>query len=347
MQRKFPLLVLLISFFFPLSIHAQDLKKAGDYMEYIGKEHRKTMEDYMAYASSVAHSKSAKKMETKRKELIATVNGAINRIKAMPPFNGDKTYKDSSLAFFKLYSQVLNEDYTNIVNLEEIAEESYDAMEAYWEAQDQANTKLENASDRLGDLQEVFAEANGINLIHSKDELKSKLQEAGKVHGYYRKIYLIFFKALKQEAYLLDAGNMKDISGMEQNISSLAKVSAEGILKLDSMATFKGDKTLKDACKQYLVFTGDASKLKYPVLIDFLVKEDQWIKTKEAFDKIPQAKRTKADIDSFNKGVNEYNAAVNKSNTNNNALNTSRSRSVDNWNKVSQDFLNRHVPKYQ
>lgn len=334
---------------FPLfmpTLSAQDLKKPLDYMEYIGKEHHKTMEDFMQYSSAVAHSKSARKMENRRKELIGTVASAINRIKAMPAFEGDKAYRDSSLAFFRLYNSILNEDYENIVNLEEISEESYDAMEAYWEAQDQAHAKLEKASDRLDVMQERFAEANNINLIHGSSELSKKLQEAGKVSIYKRRFYLIFFKAFKQEAYILAAIQDKDMSGMEQNTNSLAAIATESLAKIDTIPTFKGDKSLKDACKQYLIYAKDACKAKYPEMTVYYVKQEEVEKTKAAFNEIPKAKRTKDDIDNYNKTINDFNTAVNSYNTLNNALNNSRSKAVAEWNRASQDFLNKHVPKY-
>jgi len=48
----------------------------------------------------------------------------------MPPWKGDRSYRNSSVAYLKLVYHVFNEDYGKILNLEEIAEQSYDAMEA-------------------------------------------------------------------------------------------------------------------------------------------------------------------------------------------------------------------------
>jgi hypothetical protein len=46
------------------------------------------------------------------------------------PWKGDRSFRDTTVAYLKLLYIVFNEDYGKIVNMEEIAEQSYDAMEA-------------------------------------------------------------------------------------------------------------------------------------------------------------------------------------------------------------------------
>ena len=48
----------------------------------------------------------------------------------------------------KMYYNVLNDDYSKIINMEEIAEQSYDAMEAYILAQEMVDKKPEEATRR-------------------------------------------------------------------------------------------------------------------------------------------------------------------------------------------------------
>ena len=92
-------------------------------------------------------------------------------------------------------------------------------------------------------------------------------------------------------------------------------------------------------------FKSEAGKT--PELVDFLLKKENYDKTKKAFDSKRESQRTQTDIDQYNKGIDEYNAAVNKSNTLNNELNKNRSSAINGWNKAGEDFLDKHVPKYR
>ncbi len=63
----------------------------------------------------------------------------------MPSYNGNKALRDSAVSYLKILYSVFNEDYSKLVNMEEIAEQSYDAMEAYLLAQEKAGEKLDQA----------------------------------------------------------------------------------------------------------------------------------------------------------------------------------------------------------
>ena len=65
---------------------------------------------------------------------------------------------------------------------------------------------------------------------------------------------------------------------------------------------------------------------KFSTLSDYLIKLEEFQKTKKAFDAIPAAKRTQPDVDNFNKSVKEVNEVVNQSNKMNQELNSSRSK---------------------
>jgi flagellar biosynthesis chaperone FliJ len=56
--------------------------------------------------------------------------------------------------------------------------------------------------------------------------------------------------------------------------------------------------------------------------------------------------RTDQDIDNYNKAVNEFNKAVDKLNKDQNELNKKRDEALNKWNNMSEEFLHKHVPKY-
>jgi hypothetical protein len=336
---------LCITFFISNSARAQ--KSAVDYMENINKELTAIMTDTWDYTSAVAHGKTARKVETKRKELIKTSLLAKNRIARMPAFEGDAAFRDSVVAFLDINYKVLTQDYEKIVNMEEIAEQSYDMMEAYLLAQEKADERLNTASDRMADEQKKFAAKNNINLLENKDKVAKKLESAGDVIRYYNEIYLIFFKSFKQEAYLIDAMNRSDLNAMEQNKNALLTTATEGLEKLSKIQPFKGDANLKAACKNILEFYKEEASSKMPDIIDFYMKKEKLEKVKAAFDAKPEKKRTQQDVDQYNGAANEMNAGLNKYNSTNDNLNKNRSNLLEKWNNAAAKFMDNHVPKYK
>ena len=131
-------------------------------------------------------------------------------------------------------------------NMEEIAEQSYDLMEAYMLAKEKANEKLEAASQRQHEVQKKFAVTHNINLIENTDEMSAKMKTADLVMKHYQEVYLIFFKSYKQEAYLMDAVNNKNINGVEQNMNSLQTFSEDGLEKLKELKAYNNDESLSN-----------------------------------------------------------------------------------------------------
>jgi hypothetical protein len=341
-----PISILLFIFIISTSTEAlaQKLNNAQDYLAFLNNEHRKIAEDMWSYTSASAHGKNARKVENKRKELIKTTLTAKNNIAKMPEFEGDKALRDSMVSYLNLCYLVLNDDYSKIVDLEEIAEQSYDLMEAYMTAQEKANEKMEQAGKMAEKEFNSFAARHNITLLENKDKLSKKLEAASGVFKYYNKVYLIFFKSYKQEAYFLNALQKNDVNGMEQNKSALLSVAEQGIKSLDTMKTFKNDPSLKTICKQILDFHKQEASQKAPMLIDFFLKKDKFEKTKASFDLIAPNNRTKQDVDNYNKAIAEYNKASTQFNATNQELFNRRSNLNNTWENAVQSFFARHIP---
>jgi hypothetical protein len=349
MNKFYCKLSLLVFFLFTLvaQSNAQKFDVAVEYLSYINDQHRGIMSDYLSYSSAVAHGKSARKVENRRQTLMSGVKDATKKVSAMPPFKGDKSLRDSTVSFLKFFYLVLNDDYGKILNMEEIAEQSYDAMEAYLLAQEIAGQKLKEADDRVELVVKEFAAKNNITLNNSgNDQLVKKFEAASEANAYYRVLYLIFFKSNKQDLYLMEALGNKNVNALEQNMNTLNTYADEGLKKLDTIKAFKGDRTLINSCRQALQFyKNEAAKMS--VASAYLLKEENFNKVKKAFDSKKESDRKQEDVDTFNKAVNEFNKAVNEFNAVNNQLNSGRSNAVDNWNKTVAAFLEKHVPKYK
>lgn len=323
---------------------AQTLETAVQYLEVMAAKKREISESSMSYSSAVAHNKSGRKIDKRRRELMQSVQNAISTIKALPDWKGDVALRDSTVSYLNANYHVLNEDYAKIIDLEEVAEQSYDAMEAYINAQELANEKINQAQDRVQEQLKVFAKNNKINLIEGKEtELDKKIAQTNKVNKYYREIFLIHFKANNQEKYLVEAGNKKDLNAIEQNRNALEKYSAEGLAKLTKIKPFNGDNSVVDACRKSLLFYQKEAK-DGAITQEFYSKQENVEKLKASLE-AKGANRTNADIDAFNKSIKDFNAVVAKYNAANNATNKMRSEVNNNWNNAIKTFFDKHTPK--
>ena len=322
---------------------AQTFETPVQYMEHIGKARQALTEKYMLYLSGMSHGKSARKVEKRRQEVLQAISDTRFAIMGMPPYKGDRSLKDTTVAYLKMLNSVFNEDYGKIVNMEEIAEQSYDLMEAYMLAQEKASEKLQEASGRQSEVQKQFAAKHNVTLVDGETETEAKMKIASQVMKHYNEVYLIFFKPYKQEAYLMDAMNQKNINSIEQNNNSLESFAEQGLEKLKEMKGYNNDGSLIVACRNMLNFYKDEAK-KSASLTDFYLKEESFAKLKKQFDTKPASKRTQQDIDQFNKGVNDINSAVNNFNALNNQLNKERENYLDAWNNAVKKYLDNHVP---
>jgi hypothetical protein len=344
MFRFFVLVVLFSVLVSNIPGMAQHFTDVVSYMEYMNNEQELIAKDLWNYTKTAAHSKNVKRIENKRKELLITISESRRKIGRLPDFEEDGSLRDSLVSYLNLSYLILKEDYAKIVDMEEIAEQSYDLMEAYILAQEMANEKLEFAGQMISDEQKAFADKHNITLIENQTKLSQKLATANKVIKYYDEIYLIFFKSYKQEAYMNEAIEKADVNAIEQNRNALVSCSTEGLLKVDHIKSYQGDRSLKTECYNLLMFYKEEASNKIPIFTDFYL-------TKENFDKIQaniESKRkselTQSEVDQYNNAISEFNSAVNKFNQTGEELSKTRNKLLDSWNKTTHQFLDKHVP---
>lgn len=326
-------------------VRSQKFDNALSYMNFMSDQYRKVMEDMWDYTSASAHSKSARKIENRRKDLLNTISKVQQSIAKMPDFEGDKALRDTTVSYLALSYNVLNNDYAKIVDLEAIAEQSYDQMEAYINAQEMANEKLDLSSQRLDAEQMNFAQKHSIKIQENKDKLGNKLEKANKVFKYYNRVYLIFFRSFKQDYFLSEALQKHDVNSIEQNRNSLLKYATTGSKNLDTIKGFGGDNSLKVSLKQLLEFYKVETSVKIPILTNFYLKKETFEKTKSEIEAKPEMTRTKADVDQYNKALADYNKGVADYNRVTAELSQKHGMLIESWDRAVQSFLDRQVPK--
>ncbi|WP_304198517.1 hypothetical protein [Flavobacterium alvei] len=325
--------------------NAQEFKTPVDYLNYIGKETDIISKSTWKYTTTVAHTKNARRIDANRKALIKSIQNATKKIEALKDgYKGDVEYRDQLLAYLSISEKQINQEYEKIIDMQEVAEQSYDEMEAYIMTRDLVNKKINEEIEKLNANQKIFANKYNIQIGEDTSELGKKMKLSNEVFENQTQLYLIFFKVNYTESVLSKAIESNDISAIQQNSNALEQYSNEGMEKLKTFKPFKNDMSLVLATKKVLEFTKKEALELAPTTISFMMLNQKFQESKKVIDNKSASSRTKEEVDNFNKLVNEVNNEVGNYNKTINKFNVDRSNAINNWNVTSDNFIAKYVP---
>jgi hypothetical protein len=200
------------------------------------------------YAAALTSGAPPLQLERCRRLFLNRTVDAIKIYSEKSPCGGDQGLRDSLLVYLGTSYACANEDFVSISDMKEISEVSFDAMESYLAARDNAYKALQNSAVSLNHAIERFAATHQIEIekTPSKNSVSSSFTR-------YNAVYTVFFYSYKQEAYLLEAIAQEDIAGVEQNRKALLSSSIQGLLVLRDLEQ-TGSSSLDDACRRLLEF---------------------------------------------------------------------------------------------
>ncbi len=335
--------LLSILFIVSLTCAAQDFKTPIEYLNFIGKESKPISASTWKYTKAVAHSKSARKIDNTRKSLIKSIQAASKKIGATNGYKGDVEYRDQLLAYFSISEKYINDEYDKIIDMQEVAEQSYDLMEAYILTRDLVNQKINDEIEKLNTNQKEFANKYNITITDDQTELGKKMEISNQVFKHQSDMYLVFFKVYITDANLMKAVENKDINTIQQNASALESFVTEGFEKLKETKPYKNDPMLVNATKKVLEFYKKEALEFAPAVVDFMMLNQKAEETKKVIDS--KGKPTKAEIDAYNKTVTDLNKAVAAYNKLNTKYFNDRNNAITAWNAASEGFVSKHIPK--
>ncbi|HQF47843.1 MAG TPA: hypothetical protein PLO52_02775 [Flavobacterium alvei] len=325
--------------------NAQEFKTPVDYLNYIGKETDIISKSTWKYTTTVAHTKNARRIDANRKSLIKSIQNATKKIEALKDgYKGDVEYRDQLLAYLSISEKQINQEYEKIIDMQEVAEQSYDEMEAYIMTRDLVNKKINEEIEKLNANQKIFANKYNIQIGEDTSELGKKMKLSNEVFENQTQLYLIFFKVNYTESVLSKAIESNDISAIQQNSNALEQYSNEGMEKLKTFKPFKNDMSLVLATKKVLEFTKKEALELAPTTVSFMMLNQKFQESKKVMDNKSASSRTKEEVDNFNKLVNEVNNEVGNYNKTINKFNVDRSNAINNWNITSDNFIAKYVP---
>ena len=144
---------------------------------------------------------------------------------------------------------------------------------------------------------------------------------------------------------LIEAVSKNNITGIEQNKSSLLRYAQDGLEKLKNIKAFEGDNNLLSACKTVLNFYVKEVNDKMNTVSEFYLTKERFETIKKEFEK--KSTPSKAEVDAYNKAVKDINTASDAFNNTNQLLNKERNDVLNDWNKAVNAFFDEHTPRYK
>jgi hypothetical protein len=316
-------------------------------MNLISKAEEEANQKYLLYVSTAAHSGRMKKIEKMRQQAIDGIVNSRNKAIGLPFYKGDKAFRQSSIDYLNFLYLIFTDDYKRIVNMEDIAEQSFNEMQAYLLLQQKTSEKLEEANKKRNQATKEFAAKYNVTLLNNDSEQESKASKASGVIEYRNKIYLIYFKCNWQWGELNKAMKNNKINDIEQARNALISYAKEGMAGLDSMKNFAGDPSLANACRYALNQYKIMAERDVPKMTDYFLKTENFEKLKRSFDAKPQSSRTQQDVNAYNKAVNEMNAGVNTFNSLAQSTNNTANSISETYTKADKDFADKHTPYFK
>ncbi|WP_047547663.1 hypothetical protein [Psychroserpens sp. Hel_I_66] len=342
-MKKFSLLLTTIALIATSALYSQNFKNASEYLDFVGEEQQEITKNMWKYTKAVAHSKSDRSIDGKRKKLLKTIDQAIAKITRADGFEDDD-YKNKVLKHMTFNKNLLNHDYAKIIDMKEVAEQSYDAMEAYILAQEMADQKMEESQQEYEKDFYDYANKHNITIVESESDLGKKMKISNEVFEHYHDMYLTYFKVYINEIYLMDAIAKNDVSAIQQNANALAAAAKEGLEILKTKDAYKKDSAIINATKKAFEFFIEESENHIPKITEFLIVNEDFETIKTTLEQTNERKRTKEQIDNYNKKVNEVNKGADLYNKTNADLNNKRQNIINNLNEANSNFLSKHIP---
>ena len=293
-----------------------NFKNAADYNNFIMKEMAVAVQKNFEYISFNVHSEEFERMEAKRKEVMQQIIQSKEKIKSMPALEGDTHLRDEAVEALLEYQHAFELDYKDIIGLKKKSKDSFEAMEAYWKAEDKAEAKVNKATTRLRKAQQAYASKNNMTVAEGKADnvLDQKMARITAFNNYWREIYLLFFKVSKEYDLLWDVLSREKSDPIDRQRGQVIRAASDVLPLLKAKPAFNGDVEFRDQTVDLLEYYQRVAETDFVKIVDVLAK-----------------KPTSEEVDLINSIINKCNA--------------NHERLVYNWNIASKDLFKKNVDK--
>ena len=276
-------------------VHAQKhFTNAAEYNDYIINEQRAIVKKNLDYISLSVHSEDYKQIENKRREVLKQINSSRIKMVKMGDYNGDKRLRDEALEVFDQYKNAFETDFKEVIQLKKNRQNSFEAMEAYFKAQNQAEDRVNKATQKFRKVQEKFAKENNLSFKEGTDDnLTRQMQTIADLNVYSRSVFLEYFKASKAFSEMLGVLNERKSAPLNKHRKRVIEVAADVVPNLKKLGAFNGDSDYLNQTISLVEYYGRLA-------------ENEFVEVVRIFDK--KGGITQQDADYINKVLRDYNA---------------------------------------
>ncbi|MBF9220388.1 LIC11966 family surface protein [Hymenobacter ruricola] len=287
---------------------AQSFTDPASYNNAIVNEQVDLLKKNLRYISKAAHSENDRKIENRRLEVVEQNKVAVANVQRMPAaYKGNSELRASALTAFKTMLDVYSADYKKVNALASTRTESFEAMQRYFDAQEEAEKKLAVVDDSVNAAQKRFAKQFGMSIESSKESarLAEYTRQVSAVNKYQHQVFLPYFRVQKASAKLTDALNAQDAAAFEAARATLATEAEKSAAELAAVPAFRGkDVAYRNAAR-------DLANLYVVMCAKQFVQIAELLKNKDRLTKV-DAQTINANINAYNTQNQKYNEAYNK-----------------------------------
>jgi uncharacterized protein YjgD (DUF1641 family) len=288
-MKTIPVMILFLT---TIILSAQ--QSAVDYLNTVNQQKNEVVFTTMDYVVATVHSEDPNAVDRKRIEVIRRIDMSINNLRSIESFEGNNKLKKEAVRVLELYKQAFTTEFNEANLLKQKKEESYEAMEDYFEAQAKAEEKLEKAGDEFEEVVMDFAADYKIE-INWDTKMLDELESINQANHYIRTVFLEYFRVSKMNAAYSDALLEKKVKEMKENRSEMFVEAGKALSKVRSVGKFRDESGYYDAAIALLEYFKNLASDDYVELISIVEKEKNNTLTQE-------------DVERFNKlvtGVND------------------------------------------
>lgn len=313
-------LTLIAFFLISVSSFAQPFEHPVDYNNFIVEEMNEIVNKNLEYISQSVHSENFEQVEVKRKGLVSQIKTAYNNISQTDPYEKGEKLQSECVAVLNMYKQVFEIEFQEVNVLKQSSQASYEAMEAYFLAQDKAEKNLSRATERFYKAQKSFIKSHNIKMQESTDEEASEQFKAiAEVNEYTRELYLIYFQMSKYSSIFFEAVGQQEKAGLEGKRKRLEAAADRALAKMNQMKGFKGDTDLLNKTKTLAKFHKDISMAGFADIVKVI--------------RAKQEDLTQKDVDSYNAAIELYNSKI--------------QTLTNDYNEAQAELMKKHIPKHK
>lgn len=299
-----------------LSLGYTQSDPAVDYFDFLNQQHNEVVRQNLTFTQYSVHSDDFGLVEMMRGDVIKKIQSTRQVIKKRKAFEGGLDMRNELVKVLDIYFESFHHDFDEISILKKKSKDSYEALEAYFEAEDALEEKLAVAANKFLAAQKVYAPEHNIKLSSAGEN--KVIQQINEVNNYTRIIYMKEFRVSKANAYFFDALEKEDVDQMEKTRASLVAIAKEELKHLAKMEGFKADKRYLEAARNLIQYYLDLGEKQYIDLVGITHKSKE-------------VGLNQSDVDAFNKIIQD--------------LNGNSSDLVDAFNETMNFLLKNNVPK--